>query len=300
MGILSKKDIAEKKRILLKLFYGRDYVRALQVYEDIITYIEPEADLRKIGGDLYLSTGSKDLALGEYRKALELLIEQKSLDKAKIIAQKISNLAPQDLDILSTIGDIYYQKSELENAAKYMAMYIKKSLAIGRKEAARFMLDRIKRRGLMSYLPPELKSEMGQRNNIQTLKESIEAEEIFKTFKKLLKKEVARGNRYSRYFCIVMINSTSNREFDKLSTNRMSILLKESLREADIFHIGKHWVFTILPETNKYGGQKVLSRIKEVLNNEFLDLHFYFSNFPENGISDKELIDQALQYKNVI
>jgi len=54
-----------------------------------------------------------------------------------------------------------------------------------------------------------------------------------------------------------------------------------------------------LPETNKYGAMHVYDRLKEVLGEQFLDLRFFLANFPDDGLSDSELIKKALTYQEI-
>ncbi len=297
--LLDSKELAQKKREVLKLFYARNFIRALQIYEEILVYIEADPEMRKVGGDLYLATGNMSLALGEYRKALELWMDQANYERARVIAQKIGSLAPDDLDVHTTLAEIYMKKGETERAAQEMTKYVDKALKLGKKDLAKFMLERIRKRGLVDYLPDRYKQMLGINKDVEIYYQKLMEEEKIKDFNLFLRKEIARGNRYNRNFSIILIHRDRDKPFNPLEKSTIEDILTEALREADIFIIGERWVFILLPETNKYGSMRVLERLKEVLNQQFLDLRFFLSNFPDDGLSDKELLRKALSFQEI-
>ncbi len=297
--LLDSKELAQKKREVLKLFYARNFIRALQIYEEILVYIEADPEMRKVGGDLYLATGNMSLALGEYRKALELWMDQANYERARVIAQKIGSLAPDDLDVHTTLAEIYMKKGETERAAQEMTKYVDKALKQGKKDLAKFMLERIRKRGLVDYLPDRYKQMLGINKDVEVYYQKLMEEEKIKDFNLFLRKEIARGNRYNRNFSIILIHRDRDKPFNPLEKSTIEDILTEALREADIFIIGERWVFILLPETNKYGSMRVLERLKEVLNQQFLDLRFFLSNFPDDGLSDKELLRKALSFQEI-
>ncbi|GEM_PF-915436 len=297
--LLDSRELAQKKREVLKLFYARNFVRALQLYEEILVYIEADPEMRKVGGDLYLATGNISLALGEYRKALELWMDQANYERARVIAQKIGSLAPDDLDIHATLAEIFIKKGEMERAGQEMSKYVDKALAQGKKDLAKFMLERIKKRGLVDYLPERHKQLLGINKNVENYFQKVKQETEFEQFNVFLKKEIARGNRYNRNFSLILIYRNREKNFNALEKSSIEDLLSEALREADIFIVGERWVFILLPETNKYGSMRVLERLKEVFNQQFLDLRFFLSNFPDDGLSENELIKKALAYQEI-
>ncbi len=297
--LLNSKELAQRKREILRLFYARNFIKALQLYEDILIYIENDPEMRKIGGDLYLATGNTSLALGEYRKALELWMDQGNYERARVIAQKIGNLAPDDLDIHITLSDIYMKMGDPERAVMEMTKYIEKALRQGRKDLAKFMIERIKKRGLVDYLPERYKQVLGINKNVDLYYKKLMQEKKIKTFGLFLKKEIARGNRYNRNFSIILIHREKEKPFSMLEKNAIEDILTETLREADIFIVGDNWIFILLPETNKYGSMRVLERLKEVLSQNFIDLRYFLANFPDDGLSDKELIKKALSFKEI-
>jgi len=186
--LLNSRELARKKREMLKLFYARNFVKALQLYEEILVYIESDAEMRKIGGDLYLAVGNTSLALGEYRKALQLWMEGANYERARVLAQKIAHLAPDDLDIHSTVAEIYLKKGDTKRAVLEMSKYVDKALAQGKKDLAKFMLDRIRRRGLTEYLPDRLKQLLGINQDIEKYFEEVKLEPEYKHFNVYLKK----------------------------------------------------------------------------------------------------------------
>ena len=297
--LLDSKELAQKKREVLKLFYARNFIRALQIYEEILVYIEADPEMRKVGGDLYLATGNMSLALGEYRKALELWMDQANYERARVIAQKIGSLAPDDLDVHTTLAEIYMKKGETERAAQEMTKYVDKALKLGKKDLAKFMLERIRKRGLVDYLPDRYKQMLGINKDVEIYYQKLMEEEKIKDFNLFLRKEIARGNRYNRNFSIILIHRDRDKPFNPLEKSTIEDILTEALREADIFIIGERWVFILLPETNKYGSMRVLERLKEVFNQQFLDLRFFLSNFPDDGLSDKELLRKALSFQEI-
>ena len=297
--LLNSRELARKKREMLKLFYARNFVKALQLYEEILVYIESDAEMRKIGGDLYLAVGNTSLALGEYRKALQLWMEGANYERARVLAQKIAHLAPDDLDIHSTVAEIYLKKGDTKRAVLEMSKYVDKALAQGKKDLAKFMLERIRRRGLTEYLPDRLKQLLGINQDIEKYFEEVKLEPEYKHFNVYLRKEIARGNRYNRNFSLILIHRNREKAFDTLEKNTIREILTEALREADIFFIGDKWLFVLLPETNKYGAMHVYDRLKEVLGEQFLDLRFFLANFPDDGLSDSELIKKALTYQEI-
>lgn len=297
--LLNSRELAQKKREILKLFYARNFVKALQIYEDILIYIENEPEMRKVGGDLYLATGNTSLALGEYRRALELWMDQENYERARFIAQKISSLAPDDLDIHATLAEIFMKKGEMNRAGQEMSKYIDKALSQGRKDLAKFILERVKKRGLVDYISERHKQLIGIRKDVENYFYKIKQEQQYKEFNIFLKKEIARGNRYNRNFSLILIFRQREKNFNTLEKSAIKDILSEALREADIFVIGERWVFILLPETNKYGSVRVLERLKEILNQQFFDLRFFLSNFPDDGLSEDELIKKALSYQEI-
>ncbi len=297
--LLDSRDLVRKKREILKLFYAHNFIRALQLYEEILVYIETDPEMRKIGGDLYLATGNVSLALGEYRKALELWMDQANYERARVIAQKIINLAPEDLDIHATLAEVYLKKGEMERAGQEMARYVDKALSQGKKDLAKFMLDRIKKRGLVDYLPERYKQLLGVNKDVESYFVKVKQDPVYKEFNLFLKKEIARGNRYNRNFSIILIYRGKGKIFSAIEKSAIENMLTEALREADIFLIGEKWVFVLLPETNKYGSMRVLERLKRELNQQFVNLRFFLSNFPDEGLSEDELIKKALSYREI-
>ena len=90
-------------------------------------------------------------------------------------------------------------------------------------------------------------------------------------------------------------------EFDKIlvQDKKAQILeiFKKMLRESDMYSIGYRWVFVILPETNKYGLEAVLNRLKDSIDKMFTSKRYYVANYPEDGKDVKELIISALKYR---
>ncbi len=297
--LLDSKELAQKKREVLQLFYARNFIRALQVYEEILVYVEADPEMRKVGGDLYLATGNMSLALGEYRKALELWMDQANYERARVIAQKIASLAPDDLDIHTTLAEVYLKKGETERAAQEMTKYVEKALKLGKKDLAKFMLERIKKKGMVDFLPDRFKQLLGINKDVEEYFQKVTSEEKFNDFNVFLKKEIARGNRYNRNFSLILIYRNREKQFNPLERSSIADILNEALREADIYIIGERWIFILLPETNKYGSMRVLERLKEVFNQQFLDLRFFLANFPDDGLSDKELVRKALSFQEI-
>ncbi|MEO0247794.1 MAG: hypothetical protein ABIM31_01775 [candidate division WOR-3 bacterium] len=278
---------------LLKALQKKNYREALEYYNEAVQINFEDPSLRLVGADIYLNLGMKQLAIGELRQAMNLYLESGKKAQAITCAEKIKVLTPSDLEILELLAQLYRDINNEERAAQYYGELINELVKKGELNNARKMLQRVKNAGLERHILGKYQFLLSD-SQVQALMGEISKEPNYPAFFALLKKEIARSERYQREFSIILV------EFDKVLVQdrkaQLLEVLKRSLRESDMFSIGYRWIFIILPETNKYGLESVVNRLKERLST-FGTKKFYVSNYPEDGKEVKDMILNALRYR---
>lgn len=287
-------NLQDAKQGLFKAIQKRKFQEAVEFYNIAIAQDPGDPSLRLIGADLYQNLGMKHLAVGELRQAMNLFIEAGKKSQAISCAEKIRALSPVDYDILELLAKLYKEANNDEKAAYYYGEYINHLIKTGRVNDAKKIILRVKNDGLERYLQGKYNFLLSD-TQVQNILAEISKESNYPAFFALLRKEIARSERYQREFSLILI------EFDKVLVHdkktHMLDILKKSLRESDMYSIGYRWVFIILPETNKYGVEAVLNRIKERLDSSMGGRKFYIASFPEDGRDVKELIVSSLKYR---
>jgi tetratricopeptide (TPR) repeat protein len=279
---------------LLKAIQKKNYREALEYYNEAVQQNFEDPSLRLVGADIYLNLGMKQLAVGELRQAMNLYLDQGKKAQAITCAEKIRVQTPDDLEILEILAQLHKDINNEEKAAYYYGELINELIKRGEINNARKILQRVRNAGLERYILGKYQFLLTD-SQVQALMAEISKEPNYPAFFALLRKEIARSERYQREFSINLI------EFDKVlvQDKKMQLLeiFKRSLRESDMYSVGYRWIFVILPETNKYGLESVVNRLKERLGNTFGNKKIYISNYPEDGKDVKELIISALKYR---
>jgi len=279
---------------LLKAVQKKNYREALDYYMEAVQQRYDDPSLRLIGAEIYLNLGMKELAIGELRQAMNLFLESGKKAQAITCAEKIRSLAKEDLEILETLAKLYKSVGNDERAANYYGEYVSELIKRGELNNAKNVFQRIRNDGLEKYIVGKYQF-LPSDSQVQMLLAEISKESNYPAFFALMRKEIARSERYQREFSIILI------EFDKVLVQEKKVqlldVLKRYLRESDMYSVGYRWVFIILPETNKYGLESVVNRLKEKIETTFGSKKIYVANYPEDGREVKDLVTSALKYR---
>jgi len=283
-----------ERRKLLNLFYKKNFEKALELYTSILSYFIDDPDFRKLGGDIYFNLGMTQAAVGEYRQALNLYRKENKLNQALAVAEKIKNLDKEDSEIFQTLGELYLQQNNKQKAAQNYGEYLRRLFKNGESGKAQRLLQKIRRDGLEEYLSSQFGFVLSKQE-LNRILEDISKEKIYVAFFALLKKELARAERYKREFSIIL--SECDRILNQDERMRLKDVCQKTLRESDIYSLGSRWFFIILPETNKYGAEGAVNRLKKQLKATNIGVQFYVASYPTDGTEVKELIVAALRYR---
>ncbi|HOK22786.1 MAG TPA: hypothetical protein PKU94_02465 [Candidatus Hydrothermia bacterium] len=288
------RNMQDVKKELYKSIQKRNFQEALEYYHMAVNHQSEDPSLRLVGADIYLSMGMKQLAIGELRKAFELYLGSGKKTQALACAEKIKGLSPDDLDILETLAKLYKELNNEEKAASYYGEYIARLVKMGKINDARKIIQRVKNDGLEKYIQGKYQFLLSD-TQVQSLLGEISKESNYAAFFALMRKEIARSERYQREFSIILIEMDKVLIQDKKA--QLLEIFKRVLRESDMYSIGYRWLFIILPETNRYGLEAVLNRMMEKMDTLFGSKKFYVASYPEDGKDVKELIVSALRYR---
>ena len=287
-------NLQDVKRGLFRAIQKKNFHEAMEYYNIAVNHQSDDPSLRLIGADIYLNIGMKQLAIGELRQAFNLFMESGKKSQAVSVAEKIRALSPSDTEILEILGRLYKELNKEEKAAFYYGEYINHLIKMGKVNDAKKFLLRVKNEGLEKYLLGKYQFLLSD-TQVQNILAEISKEPNYPAFFALMRKEIARSERYQREFSIILI------EFDKIlvqdKKTQILEIFKKMLRESDMYSIGYRWVFIILPETNKYGLEAVLNRLRDKIDKIFTSKHYYVANYPEDGKDVKELIISSLKYR---
>ncbi|MEO0238644.1 MAG: hypothetical protein ABIM45_01805 [candidate division WOR-3 bacterium] len=287
-------NLQDVKKGLFRAIQKKNFQEAMEFYHIAVNQQADDPSLRLIGADIYLNMGMKQLAVGELRQAFNLFLEAGKKSQAISVAEKIRALTPNDMEILEILGRLYKELNNDEKAAVYYGEFINQLIKAGKVNDAKKFLLRMKNEGLEKYLLGKYQFLLSD-TQVQNILAEISKEPNYPAFFALMRKEIARSERYQREFSIILI------EFDKILVQDKKVqileIFKKMLRESDMYSIGYRWIFIILPETNKYGLEAVLNRLKGKIDEMFATKRFYISNYPEDGKDVKELIISALKYR---
>jgi len=283
-----------EKRKLINLFYKKDFEKALELYTSLLSYFIDDPDFRKLGGDIYFNLGMTQAAVGEYRQALNLYQKENKLNQALAVAEKIKNLDKEDSEIFQTLGELYLQQNKKQKSAQNFGEYLRRLFKNGESGKANRVLRKIRENGLEEYLSSQFGFVLSKQE-LNRILEDISKEKIYVAFFALLKKELARAERYKREFSIIL--SECDRILNQDERMRLKGVCQKTLRESDIYSLGSRWFFIILPETNKYGAEGAVNRLKKQLKATNIGVQFYVASYPTDGTEVKELIVTALRYR---
>ncbi len=288
------RNLQDVKKDLFRAVQRKSFQEALEYYHIAVNQQTDDPSLRLIGADIYLSMGMRQLAVGELRQAFNLYLQAGRKPQAIACAERIKALSPGDLEILETLAKLYREMNNEEKAAGYYGEYINELIKTGRVNDARKIIQRVRNDGLEKHILGKYQFLLSD-TQVQNLLAEISKESNYPAFFALMRKEIARSERYQREFSIILIEMDKVLVQDKKA--QLLEILKRVLRESDMYSIGYRWLFLILPETNKYGLEAVLNRLKEKMNAFFGAKRYYVANYPEDGKDVKELIVSALKYR---
>jgi tetratricopeptide (TPR) repeat protein len=123
----TKKDREKIEALAEKYTKKEKYEDAILEYLKLISGDEGDIPIRNIIGDLYIKTRQVDLAVEEFKKVSDYFEKKGVYTKAIAIYKRISRIAPENIESLKKLADLYSQrgfisegKTEYQKLAKIL------------------------------------------------------------------------------------------------------------------------------------------------------------------------------------
>ena len=120
-----KKDRVRIETLAEKYIKKEKYEEAIIEYQKLLSGDEQDVQVWNIIGDLFIKANKKDKAVGEFKKIAAHFEERGIFTKSIAIYKRISRLAPDDVQTLKKLADLYCErgfvseaKSEYSNLAQ--------------------------------------------------------------------------------------------------------------------------------------------------------------------------------------
>lgn len=94
--------------------------RAIALYEKVIDLQPDNLKIIALLADQYLKEGLKEEAIEKYIQFADILLKKDEWDKVRSIYSKILELDPDNLKVKKSIGNLYFQIGDYENAEKHL------------------------------------------------------------------------------------------------------------------------------------------------------------------------------------
>jgi tetratricopeptide (TPR) repeat protein len=132
-----KKDRVRIETLAEKYIKKEKYEEAIIEYQKLLSGDEQDVQVWNIIGDLFIKANKKDKAVGEFKKIAAHFEERGIFTKSIAIYKRISRLAPDDVQTLKKLADLYCErgfvseaKSEYSNLAQKLTKKNKPEEAI--------------------------------------------------------------------------------------------------------------------------------------------------------------------------
>ena len=111
-----KKERAKIEALAEKYIKKEKYAEAIHEYQKLLTGDEQDVQVWNIIGDLYIKANQKDKAIGEFKKIAAHFEERGIFTKSIAIYKRISRLAPDDVQSLKKLADLYSERGFVSEA----------------------------------------------------------------------------------------------------------------------------------------------------------------------------------------
>lgn len=85
--------------------------KSIAVFKKVLKLVPSRIEIREKLADVYASRGLVGNAMSDYRQAAEAYLSQKNFESSLSVYRKISDLAPENVDILLTIAEMCQEKA---------------------------------------------------------------------------------------------------------------------------------------------------------------------------------------------
>jgi tetratricopeptide (TPR) repeat protein len=111
-----RKDRSKIEALAEKYVKKEKYEEAIFEYQKLLTGEEQDVQIWNLIGDLYIKANQKDRAIGEFKKIASHFEEKGIYTKSIAIYKRISRLAPEDIQSLRKLADLYCDRGFLSEA----------------------------------------------------------------------------------------------------------------------------------------------------------------------------------------
>lgn len=111
-----RKDRSKIEALAEKYIKKEKYEEAIFEYQKLLTGEEQDVQIWNLIGDLYIKANQKDRAIGEFKKIASHFEEKGIYTKSIAIYKRISRLAPEDIQSLRKLADLYCDRGFLSEA----------------------------------------------------------------------------------------------------------------------------------------------------------------------------------------
>jgi len=119
----AKTDRTKIEALAEKYTKKEKYEDAILEYLKLITGDEQDIPIRNIIGDLYIKTRQIDRAVEEFKKVSDYFEKKGIYTKSIAIYKRITRIAPEDIDSLRKLADLYYQRGFVsEGKSEYLKL----------------------------------------------------------------------------------------------------------------------------------------------------------------------------------
>ncbi len=118
-----KKDRAKIEALAEKFIKKEKYKEAIIEYQKLLSGDEQDVQVWNIIGDLFIKANQKDEAVGEFKKIAIHFEKRGIFTKSIAIYKRISRLAPDDVEALKKLADLYCERGFITEAkAEYSSL----------------------------------------------------------------------------------------------------------------------------------------------------------------------------------
>jgi tetratricopeptide (TPR) repeat protein len=118
-----KKDRAKIEALAEKLIKKEKYEEAIIEYQKLLSGDEQDVQVWNIIGDLFIKANQKDKAVGEFKKIAAHFEKRGIFTKSIAIYKRISRVAPDDVEALKKLADLYCERGFVSEAkAEYSSL----------------------------------------------------------------------------------------------------------------------------------------------------------------------------------
>ncbi len=230
----SRTDRSKIEALAEKYIKKEKYEEAIFEYQKLLSGDEQDVQIWNIIGDLYIKANQKDRAIGEFKKIASHFEEKGIYTKSIAIYKRITRLAPEDIQSLKKLADLYCDRGFLSEArAEFLKLAQRLSKLKKTKEAIKTYQKLLKlddtdvdsRLNLASLLEKEGQFDQA----VDELNEAAEfrmRQNAFKEVREILEKARALKSNYSRTLeNLIVLFKRENKKKDALK------LVNEILRK---------------------------------------------------------------------